>query len=196
MGQHVNLSASKSVPQRKCWPEFELFLRIPLLILVSVWGKWGEWMWRSLSLCANTHHVPNCNDVCMHCCQTQYLKEIFLRVSLLWNLPHLVVTFSWSTFPSTWFEFWVQVWLFIVHESKLFSFVNAKSTSCINLGGHDLVWFELMGSIVRMQDSDWWMVVARRGAQESIIAQIWVHCKKNWLATLYSQDFRNRLLSL
>jgi hypothetical protein len=50
-------------------------------------------MSRSLSLCANTHHVPNCNDVCMHCCQTQYLKEIFLRVSFLWNLPHFVVTF-------------------------------------------------------------------------------------------------------
>lgn len=104
--------------------------------------------------------------------------------------------FSWSTFPSIWFEFWVQVWLFIVPESNLFSFVNAKSTSYINLGGHGLVWFELMVSIVRMQDSDWWMVVARRGAQESIIAQFWVHCKKIWLITLYSQDFRNRLLPL
>ncbi len=38
MSQHVNLSASKSAPQRKCWPEFELFLRIPLLILVSQCG--------------------------------------------------------------------------------------------------------------------------------------------------------------
>jgi hypothetical protein len=52
-------------------------------------------MWRSLSLCANTHHVPHCNDVCMHCCQTIFEGNILESLFPL-EFTSFCCYFSWS----------------------------------------------------------------------------------------------------
>ncbi len=93
MGQHVNLSASKSAPQRKCWPEFELFLRIPLLILVSQCGLSKVNECGEVCLCVPT--LTMSPTAMMFACTVARHKiwRKYSWVSFLWNLPHFVVTF-------------------------------------------------------------------------------------------------------
>jgi hypothetical protein len=182
MGQHVNLSASKSAPQRKCWPEFELFLTTPLLILVSQCGVSEVNECGEACLCVPT--LTMSPTAMMFACTVEgnILDFLFRLEFTSWLLfmvhfPfHLIWVLSTSLVIHCPFHLiWVLSTSLVIHcpwieivffcQCKVYQLHWFRWTwSC--------VWFELMGSIVRMQDSDWQMVVARRGAQESIIAQI------------------------